>query len=47
MTNVIRSPLAGWLGGKYQLSRRIVQRIPQHDCYAEPFAGAAWGNCSR
>lgn len=42
MTGVIRSPLAGWFGGKYQLSRHIVQRIPDHDCYAEPFAGAAW-----
>lgn len=42
MTNVIRSPLAGWFGGKFQLSRHIVERIPDHDCYAEPFAGGAW-----
>lgn len=40
--SVIRSPLAGWLGGKWQLSRQIVPLIPQHECYAEPFAGAAW-----
>ncbi|WP_130472286.1 DNA adenine methylase [Candidatus Magnetaquicoccus inordinatus] len=38
----IRSPLAGWVGGKYLLSRTIVPLIPEHQCYAEPFAGAAW-----
>ena len=38
----IRSPLAGWMGGKFQLSNRIVAEIPEHLCYVEPFAGAAW-----
>lgn len=38
----LRSPLAGWLGGKYQLSRRIIPMIPNHTCYVEPFSGAAW-----
>lgn len=42
MTNAIRSPLAGCFGGKFQLSRRIIERIPSHDCYVEPFAGGAW-----
>ncbi|EIJ33357.1 DNA adenine methylase [Thiothrix nivea] len=42
MHSPVRSPLAGWFGGKYQLSRHIISRIPSHDCYAEPFAGAAW-----
>lgn len=37
-----RSPLAGWMGGKYQLSKRIVAMLPPHTCYCEPFAGAAW-----
>ena len=38
----LRSPLAGWMGGKFQLSKRIVAAIPEHTCYVEPFAGAAW-----
>ncbi|MEO5334661.1 MAG: DNA adenine methylase [Magnetococcus sp. YQC-5] len=38
----IKSPLAGWVGGKYLLSKTIVPMIPEHQCYAEPFAGAAW-----
>ena len=37
-----KSPLSGWMGGKWQLSRHIVPLIPMHDCYVEPFAGAAW-----
>lgn len=38
----IKSPLSGWLGGKFQLSKRIIALIPEHQCYCEPFAGAAW-----
>ncbi len=38
----LRSPLRGWLGGKYQLANRIIDKIPGHKCYVEPFAGAAW-----
>lgn len=37
-----RPPLAGWMGGKSLLAKRIIERIPTHDCYVEPFAGAAW-----
>ena len=40
--NFCRPPLAGWMGGKSLLARRIIERIPEHICYAEPFAGAAW-----
>ena len=37
----MKSPLS-WRGGKSRLAREVVARIPRHDCYAEPFAGAAW-----
>jgi DNA adenine methylase len=30
------------MGGKSLLAKRIIERIPEHTCYAEPFAGAAW-----
>lgn len=39
---MIKSPLSGWIGGKFQLSKKIVVMIPEHQCYIEPFAGAAW-----
>lgn len=29
-------------GGKSLLVNKIIQRIPQHTCYCEVFAGAAW-----
>lgn len=38
----IRPPLAGWIGGKSQLARRIIADIPEHTCYCEVFVGAAW-----
>jgi DNA adenine methylase (dam) len=38
----MRSPLAGWRGGKSKLFKKIEQLIPEHECYCEPFAGAAW-----
>lgn len=37
----MKSPLC-WIGGKSQLARRIVDMIPEHQAYAEVFAGAAW-----
>lgn len=40
--NRIRPPLAGWIGGKSQLAKRIIASMPEHTCYVEVFAGAAW-----
>lgn len=37
----LKSPL-GYLGGKSRLAKRIVERIPSHTCYVEPFCGGAW-----
>ncbi|MEO5335003.1 MAG: DNA adenine methylase [Magnetococcus sp. YQC-5] len=42
MEDRVKTPLSGWLGGKYLLSKTIVPMIPECQCYAEPFAGAAW-----
>ncbi len=38
----MKSPLSGYVGGKSRLVKKILERIPDHTCYAEPFAGAAW-----
>jgi len=31
-----------WMGGKSQLRNRIIQMIPAHKTYTEPFAGGSW-----
>jgi DNA adenine methylase len=31
-----------YMGGKSLLAKKIITRIPQHNCYCEVFAGAAW-----
>jgi DNA adenine methylase len=31
-----------WVGGKSQLSEKIIPLMPDHRCYCEVFAGAAW-----
>lgn len=36
-----KSPLA-WVGGKSKLTSTIIPLIPEHQCYVEVFAGAAW-----
>lgn len=37
----MRSPIK-WAGGKSRLRKQIIQLIPDHSCYLEPFCGAAW-----
>ena len=37
----LKSPL-GYLGGKSRLAKRIVEKIPLHTTYVEPFCGGAW-----
>lgn len=33
---------SGWLGGKSQLARTIVEMMPEHKTYVEVFGGAGW-----
>jgi DNA adenine methylase len=36
----VKSPLI-WFGGKAMIAQRIVDLIPAHNCFVEPFGGAA------
>lgn len=36
----VRSPLI-WFGGKGKVAHRIIDLMPKHTCYVEPFGGAA------
>jgi len=31
-----------YMGGKSLLTGKIISKIPDHNCYVEVFAGAAW-----
>jgi len=33
---------SGWLGGKSQLARTIIEMMPEHKHYCEVFGGAGW-----
>lgn len=41
MNNYIKPPI-NRMGGKSKLRGRIVEKIPDHICYCEPFFGAGW-----
>lgn len=34
--------ILNYLGGKSRIAKKIIAKIPEHTCYVEPFAGAAW-----
>lgn len=38
---MLNSPFK-WVGGKSRLRKPIIDLLPEHSCYVEPFAGAAW-----
>jgi DNA adenine methylase len=38
---MLNSPFK-WIGGKSRLRKPILDLLPEHTCYVEPFAGAAW-----
>lgn len=38
---MVNSPFK-WVGGKSRLRKAVISLLPDHTCYVEPFAGAAW-----
>jgi DNA adenine methylase len=38
---MVNSPIK-WVGGKSRLRKQIINMLPSHTCYVEPFCGAAW-----
>ena len=38
---MLNSPIK-WVGGKRNLRKTIINLIPEHECYVEPFAGGLW-----
>ncbi|MEN6624134.1 MAG: DNA adenine methylase [Smithella sp.] len=39
---MIKKSFIAYMGGKSLLAKKIIPKIPAHNCYCEVFAGAAW-----
>lgn len=40
-THIMHKPIIPWMGGKSRLLDPIMEKMPEHTCYVEVFAGAA------
>jgi DNA adenine methylase len=34
-------PIVPWMGGKRRLVSQLIEKMPEHQCYVELFAGGA------
>lgn len=41
MSEIIKHPAIRYHGGKFRLAPWIIEQMPEHTCYVEPFGGAA------